>query len=50
MYMHYHRSRKKLSVEVTIILSFMLISALLSAWLPYFFAQMALHSVGAAVP
>jgi hypothetical protein len=46
MYMHYRRPRKKLSAEMIIISIFMLISALLSAWLPYFFAQMTLHSLG----
>lgn len=50
MYMHYHRSRKNPSLEMTIISFFLLISALLSAWLPYFFAQMALQSLGVVVP
>ena len=37
---HYRRSRNKPAVEMTVISIFMLVSAALSAWLPYLFAEL----------
>jgi hypothetical protein len=39
MGIHFHRWNKKLSLETRIILIFLLVSAAIGAWLPYFFAQ-----------
>jgi hypothetical protein len=39
MSIHHHRRQKKVSLELTIIWILLLVSALLGAWLPFFFAQ-----------
>ena len=39
MGIQHRRPHKKLSLEMTIILILLLVSALLGAWLPYYFAQ-----------
>ncbi|HSL28109.1 MAG TPA: hypothetical protein VK900_02820 [Anaerolineales bacterium] len=43
MYIHYRRKHKRLSLETKIIVIFLLVSAALGAWIPYFFAQFSLH-------
>ena len=40
MHRHYRKPWNKLAVEMTVISIFMLVSAALSAWLPYLFAEL----------
>ena len=45
MYTYYRRSRKKNSVDITVISLFLLVSAFISAWLPYFYTQLVLANL-----
>lgn len=50
MYMQYRRLRKKLSIEMKIVLISLLVSAIFSAWLPYLIAAWVGPGAGFGAP